>query len=163
MIRVGHTEDLPSHHSSLFFEIALLHPIVFLWEDEGDYNTKTNHPGEIPTPLRDRSLFSKPGKRDGLTSFCASAQPQWTYVNSLTTELQAVPSRAVFLLFPFLISFDQKFCLDQENFSHEVPTKSISFNEKAFIRSGGKGLLLKDSRPIPIVSTATGTWLQNTI
>lgn len=74
-----------------------------------------------------------------------------------------MPGRADFLLFPSLISFDQKCCLDWGNFSHGVPTKSFSFNEQAFIRRGEKGLLLKDSWPIPIVSAATGTWLQNTI
>lgn len=148
-----------------FLNIALLHPNLFLLKEEGDCGTKTSHLGEIPTPLRDRIFSSKSSKREGLTSLYASAQPQWTHVNSLNPELQAVPGRADFLLFLSLshISFDQKFCLDQQSFSHGIPTKSFSFNEQAFITRRGKGLLLKNSWPIPIVSAATGTSLQNNI
>lgn len=126
-----------------FLNFSLLHPNLFSLKVEGDCGTKTNHLGEIPTPLIDRILSSKSGKREGLTSLYASAQPKWTHVNSLTPELQAVPGRTDFLLFLSLslISFDQKFCLDQQNFSHGIPTKSFSFNEQAFITRRGKGLL----------------------
>lgn len=82
-----------------FLNIALLHPNLFLLKEEGDCGTKTSHLGEILTPLRDRILSSKSSKREGLTSLYASAQPQWTHVNSLNPELQAVPGRADFLLF----------------------------------------------------------------
>jgi len=95
--------------------------------------------------LRDRSPSSKPGKREDLTSLCASAQPQRTYVNSLTPEPHAMPGQADFLLFPSLLAFDQKFHLDQGNISHGISTKSFNFNEQAFIRRGGKGLSVKDS------------------
>lgn len=134
MLWMGHKEDLPSATVS-YVNIPLLHP-NFL-KEEREQDTKSNHIGEIPTPLRDMSP-SNLGKREGLTFLCASAQPQWTYVNSPTPEQQATPGRADFLLFSSFISFEQKFCLDWENFSHGVSTKSFSYNEQAFIRKEEK-------------------------
>lgn len=140
---VGHGNICHPTTADYFLNFGLLHPNLFSLKEEWDHGTKTNHLGEIPTPLRERILSSKSGKREGPTSLCASAWPQWSHVNSLTPELQAVPGRADFLLFISLslISFDQKFCLDQQNFSHGIPTKSFSFNEQAFITRRGKGLL----------------------
>lgn len=138
MLWMGHEEDPTTHHPTTVnnFNIPLLHLIFFILKEEGDQGIKINHVGEIPAPLSNLSPSSNPGKREGLTFLCASAQPQWTYVNS--PEQQAMPGRADFLLFPSFISFKQKFCLDWENFSHRVPTKSFSYNEQVFIRKEEK-------------------------